>query len=104
MENVVKFVLSNKALDITVRSLTSIPVCWENRFGVSMEHARSFIAALKAHQVKGYKVCRNYSIPGKSASVHAETFLWHILEYKVISIYSMLTKLSIFEGKITRKL
>ena len=82
-QKVVKFVLSNRVVEITVKSLTSNPVCPENQFGVSLSHGKEFIAKLKNHQTKGYKTCRNYTLHGKSASVHAETFLWHILEYKV---------------------
>ena len=55
----------------------------ENRFGVSLEHGKQFITALKNLKIKGYKVFRNYSIPAKSASAHAETFLWNVMEYKV---------------------
>ena len=87
-ENVVKFVIANQAIDVTVKSLTSNIVSLENRFGVSLSHGKQFVVALKNLKIKGYKVFRNYSIPAKSASVNAETFLWNVMEYKVSRICS----------------
>ena len=63
----------------------------ENRFGVSLEHANAFIAAFKNQKVKGYKVCNRYHMTGQSASIHAETELWNLLNYKV-SLYNLCCK------------
>ena len=78
-QQVVKFVLSNRVVEITVKSITSKPVSPQNQYGVDIAHAKEFISALKNHQVKGYRTFRNYVMPGRSASVHADTFLWNIL-------------------------
>ena len=68
---------------ITVSTVPTTTVVNENRFGVSFSHAKKFIEAFKNQRVRGYKVCQKYHMTGQSASVHAETFLWNILNAKV---------------------
>ena len=83
-QELVTTVISNKAVQVTVTTLTEITPTMENRFGVSLEHAKKFITAFKNHKVKGYNVCHKYALTGQSASIHAHTFLWSVLDYKVL--------------------
>ena len=69
---------------ITVNTITLTRPTLENRFGVSLAHANKFIAAFKNHKVNGFNVCNKYALTNKTASVHAHTFLWNVLDYKVI--------------------
>ena len=77
------FVLDNKPFKFLVTTVTQSKPTMENRFGLSLQHAKDFIQAFKNQQINGYKVCTKYHLEWKSASVHAETFSWSILEYKV---------------------
>ena len=66
--------------------MAQYPPTDESRFGVSLQHAQEFIQEFKNQQINGYKICSKYYMDWKSASVHAESFAWAILEYKVSSI------------------
>ena len=78
-----EFILDGKMFKFLVNTVTQIPYMEENRFGLSLQHAKDFIQAFKNQQIHGYKVCTTYEMEWKSASVHAESFFWNILEYKV---------------------
>ena len=80
-----EFILDGKLLKILVNNVTQSPCSDENKFGLSLQHAKDFIQAFKNQQIDGYKVCTKYDLEWKSASVHAETFSWAVLEYKVRS-------------------
>ena len=69
---------------VTVKTVPAVPAVNENRFGVSLAHARDFVNAYKSQTVKGYKVCNKYPMSGRSASVHAEAFQWNVLNAKVL--------------------
>ena len=77
-----EFILDGKMFKSLVSTVTQIPCMDENRFGLSLQHAKDFIQAYKNQQIHGYKVCTMYQMEWKSASVHAESFSWNILEYK----------------------
>ena len=81
---VVNMVVNGVEVPITVSTVPTAPVVSENRFGVSLSHAKNFIEAFKNQRVKGYRVCQKWNLTGQSASVHAEAFLWNILNAKVI--------------------
>ena len=70
-------------VNVTVRTVPADTAVNENRFGVSSSHARKFVNAYKNQTVKGYKVCNKYPMSGRTASVHAETFQWNVLNAKV---------------------
>ena len=76
-------VVNGIEVPITVSTVPTDLVVNENRFGVSLSHAKHFIEAFKNQRVKGYKVCQKYHMSGKSASIHAETFLWNVINAKV---------------------
>ena len=76
--------VQGKDVDVTIRQSPLAIANEENRFGVSLAHANDFVSAFKNQRVLGHKVCNKYPISGRSASVHAETFLWSILNAKVI--------------------
>ena len=78
-----EFIVDGQKVKSLVSTKTQIPPMEENRFGVSLQHAKEFIQAFKSQQINGYKICTKYYLDWKSASVHAESFAWAILEYKV---------------------
>ena len=81
----VPILVNGVEVPISVSTVPTAPVVNENRFGVSLSHAKKFIDAFKNQRVRGYKVCQKYHMTGQSASVHAETFQWNILNAKVIT-------------------
>ena len=80
------FVVNGNEVTIQVRSIPDDQSTKENRFGVSLSHAMDFINAYKNQQIGGYKMCNKYPVSSISASPHAETFAWNILEYKVLQL------------------
>ena len=79
-------VVNGIEVNINVRTVPADMAVNENRFGVSLTHARNFVTAYKNQTVKGYKVCNKYPMSGRSASVHAEAFQWNVLNAKVCLI------------------
>ena len=82
-DKVVTLRINGTEVTTTVTAVSKSTVTDENRFGVSLAHANAFVTAYKNRRINGYKVCNKYPISGKSASVHAETFLWNVLNSKV---------------------
>ena len=78
--------VKGKPLTLQVRSIPDDMPTLENRFGVSKSHALRFITAYKNQQIRGCKVCHRYPMTADSASIHADTFLWNIIDYKVCAI------------------
>ena len=68
---------------MAITTIVDAPVLHENRFGVSLEHAQTFIKAFRNINIQDRKVTHHYPMTASSASVQAETFMWSILEYKV---------------------
>ena len=79
-----EFVVDNKPFMHAVSSAVDYPSFPETRFGVSLHKGQEFIRAYKALKVKGFNVCHKYPLNWSSASVHAESFLWNVIDYKVI--------------------
>ena len=76
-------IVDGKVLKVLVNTVTQSQPTDEDRFGISLQHAKDFIQAFKNQQIHGYKICTKYHMEWKSASAHAESFAWAILEYKV---------------------
>ena len=79
-------IVRGKTVNLQVRSIPDDRPTLENRFGVSREHALRFITAYKNQQIRGYKLCHRYPMTSESASVHADTFLWNVIDYKVCTM------------------
>ena len=76
---------NGKEIPLRIRTIPDDLPTPENRFGVSLSHALQFINAFKNQKIKGFKICHKYPMSSKSTSVHAETFLWNLQDYKVFS-------------------
>ena len=79
------FIVNGQEIQVQVCTIPDERPTTENRFGVSLDHAQKFIAAFKNQQIGGYKMCHRYPMTAESASPHADTFAWNLIEYKVFT-------------------
>ena len=79
-----------------VSTVVDWPASAENRFGVSLAHAKDFIRAYKSVKVNGRRVCQKYPMSSVSSSVHSESFAWTNIENrvckKILAVYNTLIR------------